>query len=439
MSEQAFIPELIRRDPWLEPHRHAITERYEIFENTHNYLIKKHKSLYEFANWHEVLGFHYDKKKKGWWYREWAPKAKALFLVGPFNKWDKQNCPLEKKDDDIWEVFIADKDYKPKLKHKSPVKVIVESALGTHYRLPLFIKRTIQDPVTMDFTGQIWKNQYTWKNKSPKISSLLIYEAHVGMAQEKEGVGTYKEFIDLVLPRIKKGGYNAIQLMAVQEHPYYGSFGYHVSNFFAVSSRFGTPEDLKRLIDTAHGMGIIVILDLVHSHAVKNINEGINSFDGTTYQFFHEGGKGEHPAWDSKLFNYEKEEVWRFLLSNIRYWLEEFRFDGFRFDGVTSMMYTHHGHTSFDHYEKYFEKDIEKSAILYLQLANTLTHQINTDAINIAEDVSGMPGLCRPIREGGIGFDFRLAMGLPEYWGKLVANQKDENWNVEEIWGKFTK
>ena len=254
------------------------------------------------------------------------------------------------------------------------------------------------------------------------------------MAQEKEGIGSYSEFAGKILPRIKQAGYNVIQMMAVQEHPYYGSFGYHVSNFFAASSRFGTPEDLKDLIKTAHNMGIAVIMDIVHSHTVKNINEGINEFDGTEGMYFHPGSRGIHPQWDSRLFDYGKEEVLRFLLSNLKYWLKEFHFDGFRFDGVGSMMYFHHGDDVIDSRDKYFKDGVEWDAVTYLQLANHLVHDINKNTCSIAEDVTGMPGLAYPVKEGGIGFDYRLGMGIPDFWIKLLKDQKDEDWNIHEMW-----
>ena len=258
---------------------------------------------------------------------------------------------------------------------------------------------------------------------------------HVGMAQETGSVGSFDAFRETVLPRIAALGYNAVQLMAVQEHPYYASFGYHVSSFFAVSSRFGTPEALKHLIDHAHGLGIRVLLDLVHSHAVKNINEGLNGFDGTGAQYFHPGARGAHPAWDSLLFDYGKPEVQRFLLSNVRFWLDEFRFDGFRFDGVTSMLYHDHGlERPFTSYADYFPPHTEEDAVLYLSLANLLAHTVQPNAVTVAEDVSGMAGIARPVAEGGIGFDYRLAMGIPDFWIKLVKERRDEDWNVGEIY-----
>ncbi len=241
------------------------------------------------------------------------------------------------------------------------------------------------------------------------------------------------------MPRLAGLGYNAVQLMAVAEHPYYGSFGYHVSSFYAVSSRFGTPEDLKHLVDTAHGLGLRVLLDLVHSHAVKNMLEGLNRFDGTDFQYFHSGPRGEHPAWDSLVFDYSKYEVQRFLLSNVRYWLEEVRFDGLRFDGVTSMLYKDHGYQrEFSSYGDYFGSNIDDDALAYLQTANTLAKMIHPHAVTIAEDVSGMPGIARPVSESGLGFDFRLAMGVPDFWTEIVTQTPDEAWPMPKIWHELT-
>ncbi|MDD4604204.1 MAG: alpha-amylase family glycosyl hydrolase, partial [Bacteroidales bacterium] len=267
-----------------------------------------------------------------------------------------------------------------------------------------------------------------------QLDSLLIYESHVGMAQERLGVGTFAEFAEYLIPYIKNSGYNAIQLMGIAEHPYYGSFGYHVTNFFAVSSRFGTPEDLKYLIRKAHEQGIAVIMDLVHSHSAKNTLEGLNQFDGSDDQYFHPGERGNHPHWDSKCFNYGKPEVIQFLLSNLKFWLKEFHFDGFRFDGVTSMIYFDHGYRETWDLDGYFKHGVEWDAVTYLQLANSLIHKIKPHCISIAEDVSGMPGLCRPIREGGIGFDYRLAMAIPDYWIKTLKEKKDEEWDINEMW-----
>lgn len=224
--------------------------------------------------------------------------------------------------------------------------------------------------------------------------------------------------------------------MAIMEHAYYGSFGYHVTNFFAISSRFGSPDDLKFLIDKAHSYGIVVLIDLVHSHASTNVLDGLNLLDGTDYLYFHSGNKGKHNLWDSRLFDYSIYETKRFLLSNLSYYLTEFQFDGFRFDGITSMLYTHHGigHSFVNGYNEYFNKDLtDDYAFVYLMLANRLIKEINPFSITIAEDVSGMPGLCRPIKEGGVGFDYRLNMSVPDMWIRLLKEVKDEDWEIGGI------
>ncbi|MBE0640168.1 MAG: alpha amylase C-terminal domain-containing protein [Bacteroidales bacterium] len=434
---------LVESDPWLEPAETEIENRLKRFQSRLAQIEDQYGSLHEFADAYTFFGIHYDKKAKGWYYREWAPAAFDLFLTGDFNDWNRTSHPLTKKENGVWEIFLDDKTYKTRFIHNSKLKVLVHAANGWKERVPVWINRVVQDDLTKDFAGQLWipEKPFSWKDDMFKVGdlkNLLIYECHVGMAQEKYGVGTYIEFAENVLPRIKAAGYNAIQLMAVAEHPYYGSFGYHVSNFFAPSSRFGTPEELKELVKKAHNMGIAVIMDIVHSHTVKNLNEGLNEFDGTDHQFTHPGERGNHPNWDSKVFDYGKTEVIQFLLSNLKYWLKEFHFDGFRFDGVTSMMYFHHGNTTFGDRDKYFTDGVEFDAITYLQLANTLIHQVKMDAVSIAEDVSGMPGLCRPVEEGGIGFDYRLAMGIPDFWVKTLKEKKDEEWHMDNLWHTLT-
>jgi 1,4-alpha-glucan branching enzyme len=433
--------QLIKDDPWLAPYQDDIQQRTDRYLSKSVEIKKDFDTLYSFATRDEELGFNYDDDKKGWFYREWAPAAQSLSLIGDFNAWDRSSHKLKKDKYGIWEIFIPDMKDGSVLKHEQLVKVHVTSSKGSQDRIPAYIKRVVQDEETHAFAGQIWKpkKEFKWSGESfVPAKTPFIYEAHIGMSQEKEGVGSYSEFTKNTLPRIKKLGYNTIQLMAIMEHPYYGSFGYHVSNFFAPTSRFGTPEELKELIQEAHQMGIAVVIDIVHSHAVKNIAEGLNNFDGSGHQYFHAGERGNQEQWDSKVFDYSNTEVLRFLLSNLRYWMEEFHFDGFRFDGVTSMLYHHHGSISFDHYDKYFKEGVEWDAVTYLKLANELIHKINPNAISIAEDMSGMPGLCRPIKDGGIGFDFRLAMGIPDYWIKLLKHSSDEDWNINEIFQTLT-
>ncbi len=430
---------LLNNDPWLEPATEEIEARYDRFQNTLKEIESNSKSLNEFANAHQFYGFHYDKKLKGWFYREWAPNAQDVYLFGDFNNWQRYVNRLTPNRSGQWEIFLPDEIYKDRFVHKSKVKILIHSDAGWEEKIPAYIHRVVQDSDSVDFSGQHWAPPvpFDWEGDHfdiRQLHELLIYECHVGMAQERESVGTFTEFADYILPYIKNSGYNVIQLMAIAEHPYYGSFGYHVTNFFAVSSRYGAPEELKYLIKKAHEQGIAVLMDLVHSHAAKNTHEGLNHFDGSDNQYFHAGDRGDHPHWDSKCFNYGKPEVIQFLLSNLKYWLKDYHFDGFRFDGVTSMMYFDHGYREVWDLDGYFKHGVEWDALTYLQLANTLIHKIKPHAITIAEDVTGMPGLCRPVKEGGIGFDYRLGMAIPDYWIKVLKEKKDEEWNIEELW-----
>jgi 1,4-alpha-glucan branching enzyme len=432
MSER---PKLVADDPWLEPQQPVIERRMQRFFDELEAVRSHSRTLSAHATGHKFVGIHFHEPSNQWVVREWAPAAKSLSLIGDFNDWNRETHPMDRIAGGLWELRLPARA----LQHGQHVKLHVIGADDSERdRIPACIRRAVQDPLTHDYSGQIWcpPTPYEWKNSfdPSTIKSPLIYECHVGMSGEEPRLHTYREFADDILPRVAKGGYNVIQMMAVQEHPYYGSFGYHVSSFYAPCSRFGTPEDLKYLIDAAHGLGIAVLLDIVHSHAVKNMAEGLNDFDGSGNQYFHKGERGEHPNWDSKCFDYGRPEVRQFLLSNVRYWLEEFHFDGFRFDGVTSMLYHSRGNKSFGSYDDYFGSDADEDAILYLQLATEVAREMKPGALLIAEDMSGMPGLCRPVREGGVGFTHRLAMGVPDYWIKLLKHTRDEEWNLDEMW-----
>jgi len=426
---------VLELNPQLRPYSEAIDWRMHLYRNVRGRMLDGKQSLNEIANAHHYYGFHH--ADGGWYYREWAPGARRLFLEGDFNDWNRTSHPMRPVGHGNWEIYLDGDDA---LWEGCRVKVVVDSSYGMTgaERIPLFAKRVVQDPETRMFSCEIVDDRepFPWTDEDfAGEDDLYIYEAHVGMAQEEGRVGTYLEFADNVLPRVKKAGYNTIQLMAVMEHPYYGSFGYQVSNFYAASSWFGKPEDLKYLVNRAHELGIRVLLDVVHSHAVKNTAEGINMFDGTVWQFFHDGMKGEHPAWGTKCFDYGNDSVVHFLLSNLKFWMEEYHFDGFRFDGVTSMIYHNHGlGVDFDSDSKYFSENTHAEAITYLQLANELIREVNPKAVTIAEDMSGMPGMCLPIEDGGIGFDYRLGMGLPDLWIKTVKELTDEEWDISAIW-----
>ena len=437
---------LVARDKYLEPFEEAIQGRHDhalwkINELTRNGEV----SLSDFANGYQYFGLH--QLKDGWVFREWAPHATDIFLVGDFNNWTESELYRCNRiaGTGNWELCLP----LDAISHGNLYKMHVKWEGGCGERIPAWATRVVQDDITKIFSAQVWapKEEYQWKDNrfcleeskkkrtfTPKKDPLLIYECHIGMAQDAEKVGTYTEFKDNILPRIASAGYNAIQIMAIQEHPYYGSFGYHVSSFFAPSSRCGTPEELKELIDTAHQMGISVIMDIVHSHAVKNEVEGLGNIAGDPNQYFYSGERREHPAWDSLCFDYGKNEVIHFLLSNCKYWLTEFHFDGFRFDGVTSMLYYSHGlGETFTGYQDYFNGHQDDNAICYLTLANELIHQVYPKAITIAEEVSGMPGLAAKFKDGGYGFDYRLAMNIPDYWIRTIKEKKDEDWKPSSI------
>lgn len=424
---------ILELNPQLAPYSGDIDLRMFLYRATKARILGEGQTLNDFANAHNFFGFH--RVDGGWVYREWAPSAYQLYLEGDFNNWNQTSHPLTPIGNGNWEIFLEGDDA---LWEGCKVKTVVDSNMTRTEHIPLYARRVVQDPKTITFSAEIVDDQKTFPWTDADFQgekSLYIYEAHVGMAQEEGKVGTYREFADYTLPRIKKAGYNTVQLMAIMEHPYYGSFGYQVSNFFAASSWFGKPEELKYLVNTAHAMGIRVLLDVVHSHAVRNTAEGINMFDGTTWQFFHDGPKGDHPAWGTKCFDYGKTGVIHFLLSNLKFWMTEYHFDGFRFDGVTSMLYHDHGlGTDFNTNDKYFSMNTHTEAITYLQLANELIRQVNPKAITIAEDMSGMPGMALPIADGGIGFDYRLGMGLPDMWVHTVKERKDEFWDIFKMW-----
>jgi 1,4-alpha-glucan branching enzyme len=451
--------------------------------------------LDSFSRGYEVYGLTRGEKggAPGIFYREWAPGAREASLVGDFNGWSAAATPLQRDAFGTWWAFLPDApDGLEAIPHDSHVRLslLIQGSEERVNRLPAYIRYAVRDERLNQYVGKYWNppahQRHAWVHPRPTTSAadnyktsaglpnsvytpigsggeggsgsggdggggsgggaagapvdpaatgLRIYEAHVGLAGEEGKVSSYADFQRNVLPRVVGMGYNCLQLMAIMEHPYYGSFGYHVTSLLAPSSRFGTPEELKALVDAAHGAGLLVVMDCVHSHACKNTVDGLNALDGTDFQYFHAGARGWHSQWDSRLFDYSKTEVKRLLLSSLRVFVEEFRFDGFRFDGVTSMLYTHHGMgVGFSgSYGEYFGPTVDEDAVCYLQLANTLLHSMQPPCLTIAEDVSGMPTLGRPVTEGGLGFDFRLAMAVPDLWIKLLKEKQDEEWDIGNL------
>ena len=429
---------IVKNDEWLSPYEQAIQGRHDHALYKMNELAGK-GTLSDFADGYLYFGLH--RTPRQWVLREWAPNATEIYLIGTFNDWKELPEFAFKRIEGTgnWELKLSSKV----LKHLDLYKLSIHWNGGQGERVPAWAQRVVQDEDTKIFSAQVWSpaKAYEWKkaNFRPKRGPLFIYECHIGMAQDAEKVGTYNEFRENVLPRVIADGYNCIQIMAIAEHPYYGSFGYHVSSFFAPSSRFGTPDELKQLVDAAHEAGISVIMDLVHSHAVKNEVEGLGNYAGDPDQFFYPAPRREHSAWDSLCFDYGKNEVIHFLLSNCKYWLSEYHFDGFRFDGVTSMLYYSHGlGECFCGYGDYFNGHQDDNAICYLTLANQLIHEVNPNVITIAEEVSGMPGLAAPFVDGGYGFDYRMAMNIPDYWIKTIKERRDEDWHPSSILWELT-
>ena len=428
---------LVEEDKLLKPFAGIIEKRHQQVLAMEREFTYRTTRLSDSCNSYLYYGLH--RTNEGWVFREWAPNATAIYLLGEFNDWRKHpDYALTKVGDGNWEIKLP----LGALAHEMLYRLLVEWNGGSGERLPSHVRRVIQDEYTKIYSAQVWDplNPYQMRHERPKRTGYpLIYEAHIGMSTEHRRVSTFTEFRLFVLPRIVDLGYNTIQLMAVQEHPYYGSFGYQVANFFAVSSRFGTPDELKALIDAAHSMGIRVIMDIVHSHAVNNEEEGLSRFDGSYDQYFYPGERGYHPLWGSRCFDYGKHEVLNFLLSDCKYWLEEFRFDGYRFDGITSMLYWDHGiNKDFTEYSLYYDGNQDESAITYLALANRVIHQVDPEAITIAEDMSGMPGVASPLEYGGMGFDYRMNMGTPDYWIKLLKEKRDEEWHVGDLFYELT-
>lgn len=424
------MKKIYESDPWLEPWKDRIESRHERIEQASKKFLE--------ANSHLYYGLHKD--NQGWVIREWAPNANIIYLIGEFNNWKRTRAyAFSPVGNGNWELRLPDFF----LHHGELYKLWIEWSGGGAERLPAYVRRVVQDPESKVFCAQVWDPAvpYEWKIEhfSRKAEAPFIYECHIGMCSEKEKVASFDDFMEIVLPRVHRLGYNVIQIMALQEHPYYGSFGYQVSNFFALSSRFGTPEQFKALVDAAHSMGIAVVMDIVHSHSVSNEAEGLGRFDGRDDLYFYKGSAGYHPAWGSRCFDYGKDEVRNFLLSNCKFWLEEYHLDGFRFDGVTSMMYWDHGlGTDFGNYDLYFNQGVDENAVTYLGLANILIHKLKPEAITIAEDVSGMAGLAAPFEAGGIGFDYRMAMGIADHWIKWIKELPDERWSPGAIWWELT-
>jgi 1,4-alpha-glucan branching enzyme len=314
---------LCRNDPSLAPYEGALKARYDLHESRYDEIVRNEGSLKEFAESYKRYGIHKDvspgAKPGDVTYVEYAPGAKRLSLMGDFNEWTPWEFEGEKDDFGNWTVKIP-RD--AGLRHGAAVRVAMETSDGEYFdRIPAWIQQiapAVQETEANYHNGVYYdpplEERHEWRHEkivddqnsaSTHPSSLRIYEAHVGMSSEAHGYGTYREFADTHLRRIADLGYSAVQLMAVADHAYYASFGYQVTNFFAPAHRSGSPEDLKYLVDVAHGLKMKVLMDVVHAHASDNAIDGLNTFDGTNGHYFHEDpGLGWHKLWGTRMFNY---------------------------------------------------------------------------------------------------------------------------------------
>lgn len=403
-------------------------------------------SLHDFCFANGLCRFGLQRAAGGWRYREWAPAASACSLVGDFNGWDVTRHPCRAGSDGVYSCFVPDADGL-RTGDKYKVALMVRSAAGIVRRIdcvPAWAARTMQDP----FTGTVYALAsddqllaYPWRHPRPTAdhhaggggelgaTPLRIYEVHVGISASQPIVAGWSHFREHVLPRVAALGYTALLIIAAQEHGYYASFGYQVTSFFAPPSRFGTPAELQALIDAAHGLGLRVLLELVHSHASSNAAEGLSGFDGSLLEgggYFLAGSDGWHAEWGTRMFDFGKLEVLRFLLAQLCWYAECYRCDGFRFDAVSAALYRHRslgGAGTFERgYAEYYDGSLDVAALTYFKVANYLVHElVSPPLLTIAEEYSGLPGLCAPVMHGGVGFDYRQAMGLPPLWQRLCA------------------
>ncbi|KAH9622869.1 hypothetical protein KSS87_007872 [Heliosperma pusillum] len=329
--------------------------------------------------------------------------------------------------------------YTPCLPHGSKYRVYFNTPDGPLERVPAWATYVLPDEEGNQSCAVHWDPSpeftHKWKNNSPKApKSLRIYECHIGISGSDPKVSSFLEFSEKVLPYIKDLGYNAIQLFGVVEHKDYFTAGYRVTNFYAVSSRYGTPEDFKRLVDEAHGLGLLVFLDIVHSYSAADEMVGLSLFDGTNDCYFHTGKRGHHKYWGTRIFKYGDVDVLQFLLSNLTWWIEQYHIDGFQFHSIPSMIYTHNGFATFTgDLEEYCNQYVDRDALMYLILANDILHALHPNIITIAEDATLYPGLCEPSSQGGLGFDYYVNLAAPEMWLSLLENVPDNEWSMSKI------
>ncbi len=348
----------------------------------------------------------------------WAPNARQVDIIGDFNGWDDRLHPMHSSDSGIWTLFI------PELKEFTVYKYRITSQSGEKfdksdpYGFAMEL-RPKTGSITFDLDSYTWQDSKWMEERSRRQSlesPISIYEVHLGswrkLPDEKWGSRylSYRELADTLIPYVLEMGYTHIELLPIAEYPYDGSWGYQVLGFFAPTSRFGTPHDFMYFVDQCHQQGVGVILDWVPAHFPKD-GSGLNYFDGTHLYAHEDPRQGEHQDWGTMIFNYGRNEVRSFLISNALFWLDKYHIDGLRVDAVASMLYLDYSREEGQWMPNRFGGRENLDAISFLRKANEVVHGIFPGILTIAEESTSWPMVSRPTYLGGLGFSLKWNMG----------------------------